>query len=163
VVLEILLVACPDYSAAGYVHKKKRLFCWLSVYERDGGLVYARVSGSRGRKTNLLKLKAAVATLDIRDFYQGSKMSIEGGQLGRYHVCLLSLEPSFPLMGKQSDSVQLNKQKNRRRKKKETLVQVPTRRYVMEQAEEWGGGEGGALVQVVNASMCVYVCVFFFF
>jgi len=98
--------------------KKKRLFCWLSVYERDGGLVYARVSGSRGRKTNLLKLKAAVATLDIRDFYQGSKMSIEGGQLGRYHVCLLSLEPSFPLMGKQSDSVQLNKQKNRRRRKK---------------------------------------------
>jgi len=119
VVLEILPVACPDYSAAGYVHtKKKRLFCWLSVYERDGGLVYARVSGSRGRKTNLLKLKAAVATLDIRDFYQGSKMSIEGGQLGRYHVCLLSLEPSFPLMGKQSDSVQLNKQKNRRKKKK---------------------------------------------
>lgn len=123
--------------------------------------MYARVSGSRGRKTNLLKLKAAVATLDIRDFYQGSKMSIEGGQLGRYHVCLLSLEPSFPLMGKQSDSVQLNKQKNRRRKKKETLVQVPTRHYVMEQAEEWGGGEGGALVQVVNASMCVCVCVFF--
>jgi len=38
---------------------------------------------------------------------------------------------------------------------------VPTRHYVMEQAEEWGGGEGGALVQVVNASMCVCVCVFF--
>jgi len=38
---------------------------------------------------------------------------------------------------------------------------VPTRQYVMEQAEEWGGGEGGALVQVVNASMCVCVCVFF--
>jgi len=105
---------------------KKRLFCWLSVYERDGGLVYARVSGSRGRKTNLLKLKAAVATLDIRDFYQGSKMSIEGGQLGRYHVCLLSLEPSFPLMGKQSDSVQLNKQKNRRKKKRNSSASAYT-------------------------------------
>ena len=32
-------------------------------------------------------------------------------------------------------------------------MKVPTRHYVMEQAEEWGGGEGGALVQVVNASM----------
>jgi len=38
---------------------------------------------------------------------------------------------------------------------------VPTRHYVMEQAEEGGGGEGGALVQVVNASMCVCVCVCF--
>ena len=34
-------------------------------------------------------------------------------------------------------------------------MKVPTRHYVMEQAEEWGGGEGGALVQVVNASACV--------
>lgn len=108
--------ACPDYSAVYQCQK------------RDAGPVYARV-GSHGRKTNLSRLKAPLPMLAIRDFCQGSEMSVEGGQLGRYHVRLLSLEPSFPLMQKQSDSVQLNKQKNRK-KKSETLVQVPVRQYL---------------------------------